>query len=140
VSDNTPAPQMMPITDHPSGVVAMPPMQQQNVSVDKVNMPVVMGIALLTAVLGGVVSLTLAWGHTSDHVANQHVHIDEAKAIEGGGIAFRHDVYMAKAELKDQIEAESRKTRKLLRTMTLDCHKTPDGGFGCKVSNLPDPE
>lgn len=131
MSENTPVPQMMPMGEHTSGVAA--PMQQQNVSVDKVNMPIVMGIALLTAVLGGVVSLTLAWGHTSDHVANEHVHINETKAIEGGGIAFKKDVY-------DRISAESKKTRKLLRDMTLECRKTADGGFGCRVSNLPDPE
>jgi hypothetical protein len=107
-------------------------------SVTRLHVPLPVMITVLVFMLGGVVSVTLVWGKTTEHRDDKHVHIDETEAIQGGGVAFKSDVAAVRTEFEQKMTGEYQKTRKMLKAMTIGC-TTKHGALTCKV-DLPEPD
>jgi hypothetical protein len=77
---------------------------------------------------GGAASVVGVWYKAASHMEENTIHVDQQRAMDGGGVAYKADVSRAAAE-------QEAKTRTLLRTMTIRCRKDKEheGGFTCGV-------
>ena len=105
------------------------------VNVTRLQIPIVLVVAMMVFALGGVISMTLVWAKTSD----PQRHLEPALVTAGGGVAYQTDVRAARDDAQKASAAQQRITRKMLLGMKLTCKKA-DGELECKVSYLPEPE
>jgi hypothetical protein len=101
------------------------------VPVGRLTVPLGTMAALIAVLAGGVVSVSGAWYAALAHSGDKVVHLDQARAVTGGGPAYERGVEAA-------ITASTRKMRAILRTMVIRCSKAGTG-FGCTVE-LPEDE
>lgn len=105
-----------------SGVVDVVP-------VSKLHVPIGMAATILVFLLGGLATVMGVWWKTSSHVDDRTVHVDPIEREKGGGIAYKSDVRAVEQKISD----ESRKTRQLMRKMSIVCQKRPGDGLSCHV-------
>jgi predicted helicase len=110
----------------------------RGVSVTRLHVPLSVMMTFLAVVLGGVVSMTVVWSKTTDHTDDAQVHINEHAAVTGGGVAYQKDVDQVEQRFEQRMLGEYRKTRKMLKAMTISCDSVR-GQLNCKV-DLPEPE
>jgi hypothetical protein len=94
-------------------------------------------LAVLTFMLGGVISMTLVWAAATDPAQ----HLDPPSVTRGGGVAYKNDVKEVSQGIKDALLDEHRSTRRMLMGMRLTCSREKlTNEFACRVSYLPEPE
>lgn len=109
-----------------------------NIPIKKIQVPLTAWLSGAVAVTAVIVSLAMMGGRLVDHTANAAVHVDAQARMKGGDLAYQVDVERVRREGLDRIAAEGRKTRALLKSMTIRCTGHPGGGLTCAV-DLPEP-
>ncbi|MGH9389813.1 MAG: hypothetical protein ACRD1Z_09370 [Vicinamibacteria bacterium] len=121
------------------GTTTPPPPQPQAsgdtgpIDIGQVTVPITKTVVFVIGVLTVVLGLAATYWGLQAHSANRHEHLDQMKAVEGGGVAYKADVEKAKFEWRQALSDESRRTRKLIRKMEVNCKKTGNG-FSCTTS------
>lgn len=124
----------LPTTPNPTGgshSFVVPPTQP--VSINRVHVPLLVVIAFIGVIIGGVVSMTVVYATTRAHVIDEQIHINENSAVHGGGIAYKQDVAAVERRFEQRMQGEYRKTRKMLKGMTISC-RNRRGALDCTVS------
>ena len=112
----------LPTTPNPAGGshgFVIPPTQPVNIN--RVHIPFLVVIAFIGVIIGGVVSMTVVYATTRAHVIDEQIHINQASAIQGGGVAYKQDVYAVERKFEQAMRAEHSKTRKMLKGMKISC-------------------
>lgn len=137
---NLPTFPMHPLPQAHSGAMHLsPPQAEKTIPVSQIHIPLPAMVAVIVAMIGGVVSMTLVWAKATDPAS----HLEPAIVTNGGGVAYKNEIKSAREDFKDALLDEHRVTRKMLLEMQLRCRKSPGSGatdLDCKVSYLPEPE
>lgn len=136
MSDNTPTPVEIPLAQ--SRAFGLPPADNNGLNVTRLHVPLPAVITLLVFMAGGVISVTGVWFRLAAHAEAHEAHIDPTEATRGGGVAYRNEVTAVRTDLTQAKGEIERRTRKLLKSMEISCHKNGDG-LKCKVE-LPEGE
>lgn len=135
LSDNTPTPVtgVLPtIPQHPMDTPSSKP-----VSINKIQVPLLMMVTAFVLVAGGIISMTLVWAQTTDPAR----HLQPQVVTRGGGVAYKNEVKEARQEFEDAILKEHKRTRKMLKEMVLRCRKSRSSAeLDCRVTYLPEPD
>lgn len=115
------------------------PQAEKTIPVSQIHIPLPAMVAVIVAMIGGVVSMTLVWAKATDPA----LHLEPAVVTNGGGVAYKNEIKSARQDFKDALLDEHRVTRRMLLEMQLRCRKAPGSGatdLDCKVSYLPEPD
>ena len=139
MSDNTPTPVEIPMGNNTG--MHRAPSGESPIPISRIHIPVVMWVVTLLAVIGGTLGFAATWNKTADHVEQASPagpHVPSEAAFAGGGIAYKADVAEVRVEAERRSQEEQKRTRRLLRQMTMDCRGSA-GRLNCRV-NLPEEE
>lgn len=98
-----------------------------SVSITKLHVPLSMMITILLVIAAGISSLSAVWWRTDAHANDRTMHVDKDAALKGGGVAYQGDLSRVAADFDKRFREQHAKTRKLLRSMGLNCRKTAEG-------------
>lgn len=116
----------------PAPVLIPPPMAVEpaaDVSVTRLHVPLPIALAALACLISLCISMAFVWFRVAAHLETHETHLDVRELTQGGGLAYKMDVLGLRTDLE-------KRTRKLLKAMTLHCDQSSNG-FTCRV-DLPE--
>ena len=142
---HTPTPIPLPVPVEQSQARGLPAVLIQNrqtdehpINVTRLSVPLPLVAAIFATLLGGIVSMTLVWAKTVGHAGDRTMHVDPEDATKGGGVAYKNDVTATRTDFETRLVQEQKKTRKLLKSMSIRCKKARNGeGFEC-TTDIPE--
>lgn len=103
------------------------PSAGHKVSIKDIDVPLVLMLTFIVAIVGGVTSMSLVWWQTTSHATDTHTHVPIQESIEGGGVAYKQDVARVEETAREERRAQYKATRKLLTKMQITCQRTRKG-------------